>query len=103
TRGWRQQTKITSVRLLHCTNDSHNTQYVNKLLIYIIKKSDLLCLHRVYRSRGYSIGDLISGAKLIHCLEQAAFRLARGDAYRLGSRICDEDSVLQALAMLQRQ
>jgi hypothetical protein len=33
---------MTSVRLLHCTSDSHNTQYVNKPLIYIIKTASSL-------------------------------------------------------------
>jgi hypothetical protein len=83
---------ITCAALQHT---SHNTQYVNKPLIYIIKISTLLYLPRRNRSRGYSAGDLISGAKLIDGVEQTAFRMGCGDLYRLGSRLCDERSVLR--------
>jgi hypothetical protein len=74
---------------------SHNTQYVNKPLIYIIKIANNVIPPKWKIGQGLFAGDFVSGAKLIDGVEQAAFRLPCVAACRLGSRICDERSVLQ--------
>jgi len=57
---------VTSARLLHCASRSHNTQYVNKSLIYIIKSGNQFYTSETEnRSRGFLAGDLITDEKLM--------------------------------------
>jgi hypothetical protein len=66
---WREMIGVASTRLRQRNIASHNTQYVNKPLIYIINMGNVFIPPGAKSVKIYSDGDLICGEKLIDGVE----------------------------------